>query len=84
MPLVELLVPQLQASAELNKHNKYADLLYSSIDFVPVAIEKTGVWGEQGSNLISELDHRVPVVKADPMPTQFLRQRISVAIQRGN
>jgi len=67
----------------LNKHNKYADLP-SSIDFVPVAIETTGVWGEEGSNLISELGRRVSVVKADPRSTQFLRQRISVAIQRGN
>ena len=71
------------ASAELNKHNKYTDLS-SSIDFVPVAIETTGVWGEEGSNLISELGRRVSVVKAEPRSTQFLRQRISVAIQRGN
>ena len=41
-------------------------------------------WGEEESNLISELGRRVSVVKAGPRSTHFLRQRISVAIQRGN
>ena len=54
------------------------------IDFIPIAIETTGVWGSDGLNLVEELGRRIAIVLLEPRSTSFLRQRISLAIQRGN
>ena len=54
------------------------------MDFVPVAIETSGVWGEQALSLVKENGRRIFEVTHDPRSTAFLRQRISVAVQRGN
>ena len=71
------------AAAELKKRNKYSDLP-PHIDFTPVAIETSGVWGEDARDLIKELGRRIALVQLEPRSTSFLRQRISLAIQRGN
>ena len=69
--------------AESSKCHKYADIM-SGIDFVPVAIETSGVWGERALSLVCELGRRIAAVSHDSRSTIFLRQRISVAVQRGN
>ena len=56
----------------------------SAVDFVPVAIETSGVWGEEALNLVTEIGRRIAELTHDPRSTVFLRQRISVAVQRGN
>jgi len=71
------------AEAELKKQEKYSDLC-SGVDFVPFAIKTSGVWGDQAMHLITELGRRTAEVTHDPRSTAFLRQRISVAVQRGN
>ena len=71
------------AAAERKKQQKYADVI-TGIDFVPVAIETSGVWGEQALELVTELGRRIAAVTFEPRSTTFLRQRISVAVQRGN
>ena len=71
------------AAAERKKQQKYADVI-TGIDFVPVAIETSGVWGEQALELVTELGRRIAAVTFEPRSTAFLRQRISVAVQRGN
>ena len=71
------------AGAEQKKVQKYSDMS-SGMDFVPVAIETSGVWGEQALSLVKELGRRIAEVTHDPRSTAFLRQRISVAVQRGN
>jgi hypothetical protein len=71
------------ATAERKKQQKYADVI-TGIDFVPVAIETSGVWGEQALELVTELGRRIAAVTFEPRSTAFLRQRISVAVQRGN
>ena len=51
---------------------------------MPVAIETSGVWGRQGFELVNEIGRRIATVTHEPRSTAFLRQRISVAVQRGN
>jgi hypothetical protein len=69
--------------SETNKIAKYSDIL-SGIDFTPVAIETTGVWGEEGLLLVKELGRRMAILNYDKRSTTFLKQRISLAVQRGN
>ena len=71
------------ATAEMKKIQKYSDII-PSVDFVPVAIETSGVWGRQALDLINEIGRRIAAVTHEPRSTAFLRQRISVAVQRGN
>jgi hypothetical protein len=71
-----------EASAA-KKHTKYTDLL-AMVDFTPVAIETSGTWGLDGWELVSELGRRTASLSREPRSTAFLRQRISIAIQRGN
>ena len=54
-------------------------------DFVPVAIETTGVMGPQTSLFLKELGRRVRGQTAgDPLASSHIFQRLSIAIQRGN
>ena len=71
------------AAAELKKQQKYSDTNID-IDFVPFAIETSGVWGEEALRLVNEIGRRTALVTHEPRSTAFLRQRISVAVQRGN
>ena len=70
------------ATAEMKKIQKYSDIL-PAVDFVPMAIETSGVWGRQALDLINEIGRRIAAVTHEPRSTAFLRQRISVAVQRG-
>jgi len=69
--------------AELNKSRKYADII-AGVDFIPFAIETSGVWGVQALELVSEIGRRLTSTTHEPRSTTFLRQRISVAVMRGN
>ena len=71
------------SAAEINKNAKYADII-AGVDFVPFVIETSGVWGEQALILVTEIGRRMAEVSKDPRSTTFLRQRLSVAVQRGN
>ena len=62
---------------------KYSGII-SGVDFTPVAVETSGVWGNQAQNLITEIGRRISEVTHNPRSTMFLRQRIFVAVQRGN
>jgi hypothetical protein len=69
--------------AETNKALKYSDII-TGVDFVPFAIETSGVWGEKALELVREIGRRIAVVSHELRSTSFLRQRLSVAVQRGN
>ena len=60
------------------------DELEASHHFVPVAIETTGVCGPAALQFLRELGHRLKAETGEPRSLQFLFQRISVAMQRGN
>ena len=70
-------------AAEARKTAKYIDIC-RGVDFVPVAVETTGAWGKEGWALIKELGRRIGVTKREPRSTDWLRQRLSLGIQRGN
>ena len=71
------------ASAEQRKKSKYAHL-EATHQFVPIAIETLGVVGEEGSILFKDLGRRIADVTQDQQSHQFLLQRVSIAVQRGN
>ena len=69
--------------AESSKVSKYSAIATTHI-FVPLAFETLGSWGEQAQNFVQNLGRRITVVTGDKRETDFLKQRLSVAIQRGN
>ena len=70
-------------AAEDKKHKKYA-ALSRIYNFTPVAVETLGPWGPAANAFVSELGKRLSVTTGDPRTTAFLRQKISLAVQRGN
>ena len=72
-------------NAEALKLAKYSELA-SSDDyiFVPVAIETLGVWGASGLALCDEIGRRAAHLSGDPRASSFLKQRLGLAVQRGN
>ena len=69
--------------AEEKKRVKYAELLVSH-HFVPVAIEMSGVFGQGALSFIRELGSRLQAKTGEPQSHHHLKQRIAVAMQRGN
>ena len=73
------------ARAEQLKRSKYSDLAKADdIQFVPIAIDSLGSWGVEASELISQIGSRLVRHLDDPRALPFLRQRICLAVQRGN
>ena len=71
------------AKAEASKIAKYTEISTTHV-FIPLAFETLGAWGEQARNFISDLRRRLMAITGDMRETDFLRQRLSIAIQRGN
>jgi len=71
------------AAAESRKEKKYSLFAPAHI-FVPVAIETTGVWGPGASDFIWDLGGRLAVQLGDPQAATHFRQRLDVAVLRGN
>ena len=69
--------------AESNKRIKYSGLNHGYL-FTPFAVETLGSWGPEAMALSSSLGTRLAVVTGDRRSTSFFRQRLSLAIQRGN
>ena len=65
------------------KRAKYAHL-DASHHFVPVAVETSGVLGPEALQLFRDLGHRLREATREQRSYQFLLQRVSVAVQRGN
>jgi len=69
--------------SEALKINKYASIAISHT-FIPLAFETLGAWGKQAQQFVADLGRRITGVTGDKRETDFFRQRLSVAIQRGN
>ena len=67
---VHMLV-QRQRQQSLNRLKKYADII-NGVDFVPVAIETSGIWGQQALDLVSDIGRRITAVN-HALPTASLR-----------
>ena len=71
------------AKAEVAKTAKYAEIAVTHA-FVPLAFETLGAWGVQCQKFVSELGWRIAIITGDTRETSYLRQRLSIAVQRGN
>ena len=69
--------------AEDRKREKYRDLEGNYL-FTPLGFETIGQWGDSTITFVEKLGSRLAHVSGEPRSTMFLRQRLSVAIQRGN
>ncbi|KAJ4432335.1 hypothetical protein ANN_20954 [Periplaneta americana] len=69
-------------SAAVSKHHKYKHLADNYI-FVPFAVETFGSWCSEAKALISTIGRSLVQLSGDPRSSQYLRQRIGIAIQRG-
>ena len=69
--------------AESRKSAKYQSLtaMYS---FTPIAIETLGALGEEATAFFRELGQRIVAATNEPRSCQYLMQRLSVTVQRGN
>ena len=65
------------------KTTKYSSLS-AQYCFVPLAVETLGALGDEAFRFFRDLGQRIAVTTAEPRSYQFLMQRISVAVQRGN
>ena len=71
------------ALAERRKNDLYA-LLDTTHYFTPVVVETSGVLGLQALSFFRDLGHRLVRATGESNSYQFLLQRISTAMQRGN
>ena len=69
--------------AEERKMDHYRSLL-DRYRFEPLAIETTGVLGRRSAKFVEELGRRMSQNTGDRRETFWLRQRLSVAVARGN
>ena len=69
--------------AELKKTDQYQELEKEYL-FVPIAIETLGSWGQAGLKLVKELGRMIKEKSGEMRSTQYLFQRCSMAVQRGN
>ena len=68
---------------EILKSRKYQGLV-GNFHFQPVAFETTGCCGPSTSSFVKELGRKVIEASGDPLEAVWLRQKISLAIARGN
>ena len=67
------------------KRVKYAELAASAnYIFELVAIETLGTWGASALSICSEIGGRVATRTGDIRAFAFLKQRLSIAVQKGN
>ena len=71
------------AKAEVTKTAKYAQIAITHA-FVPLAFKSLGAWGVHCQQFVSELGRRITIITGDARETSYLRQRLSIAVQRGN
>lgn len=69
--------------AEARKQKRYASLT-DRYSFVPVAVETTGVLGPAAATLVQDLGRRISARTGERRETAWLRQRLSMAVVRGN
>ena len=69
--------------ADKFKRAKHQEIAQSYL-FESIAVESTGVYGPSTRKLINTTGSRIRQVTGDPRETQWLKQRIGLAVQRGN
>lgn len=69
--------------AETKKRHTYRHL-GDNVVFFPVGFETFGVWGESAKEMVAEIGRRIAEHTGERRAAEFLRQRISIEIERGN
>ena len=69
--------------AEYRKRNHYSDLPPSVI-FEPIAAETLGGLGKSTLAFLKELSRRITHETGEKQAFKFLKQRLNLAVQRGN
>ncbi len=70
--------------AENRKVKKYSNISAEQYTFIPIGFESMGSFDPQAAKLIADLGKRIFLKTGEPRSTQFLKQSISMNIQRGN
>jgi len=71
--------------AEEKKRDKYSQLVSSGrYTFVPIAIETLGAWGPSAQEICAEIGGTIARRTGDMRSSSFLRQRLNIAVQKGN
>lgn len=73
----------LARTAEEKKINKYSSLL-NQYHFVPLGFETFGPWGPCAKKFIVDLGKRISDITNEKRATLYLKQRLSIDVQRGN
>ena len=71
------------ARAAASKMAKYSEIC-NNYYFVPLAIETLGSFCQEGRRFVADLGRRLTASTGDVRSGSYLRQRLSIAIQRGN
>ena len=71
------------SAAEHLKRRKYSQLV-ADLEFVPVAVETSGVIGSAWCSHLTDIDRRISRATDDPRQMSCIFQQISVAIIRGS
>ena len=66
------------------KEAKYRSLINQNYHFVPFAVETMGSWSGDAIHFFNTLSRKITLKSNEPRSKSFLKQRISMAIQRGN
>ena len=56
----------------------------SRFRFEPIAIETSGVFGYSTRTIVNEIGKRISEKTGDKRETMWLKQRLNIAIQKGN
>ena len=70
-------------SAAAAKKAKYTDIANTYM-FIPVAIETGRPWNVEAIQFIQEIGRRITLINGESRETEYIFQRISIAIQKGN
>ena len=76
--------PGAAASKAEERKRAFYSRLESRYRFEPISVETTGVYGPSTAKFISELGRKIYNRTGERRETEWLRQRISMAIIRGN
>ena len=68
--------------AEGKKITKYANL--QGVEFIPFAVETLGSYGKEAHKFVIDIAARLTLKTGNPREGAYMRQRISIAIQKGN
>ena len=81
--LIQAGTAAISAAAAAAKKANYTDIANTHM-FIPVAIETGGPWNVEVIELIQEIGRRITLINGESRDTEYLFQRISIAIQKGN